>query len=136
MAGVSVSELEQLTLMPSTPCSASCSTVSACFWASSSLGVRQRMVIFTPRLAPISAAASSAPTRAAWKTGLPWLLAMRAKVYSERLPADGLVPGAGLGLLDGADDEVSPSSVLPPPRNAAAIRSDAHAAFMRFQWIT
>src|SRR3954464_15769854 len=131
MAGVSVSELEQLTLMPSTPCSASCSTVSACFWASSSLGVRQRMLIFTSRLAPISAAASSAPTRAAWKTGLPWLLAIRAKVYSERLAAVGLVPEEAL-VLGGPLVVAVPSSLLQPPRNAAAIRSDAHAAFIRF----
>jgi len=72
--------VEQLTARPSAPASTSCSMASACFCGSSSLGVRQSILMVTPFFAPSSLAASSAPTRAAWKTGLLWDLATRPKV--------------------------------------------------------
>src|ERR1700710_1756329 len=80
IASVSLFASEQLTEMPSAPASTSCSIASACFWASSSLGVRQSILIFILYFALSSLAASWAPTRAAWKTGLPWDLATRPMV--------------------------------------------------------
>jgi len=80
MASVSLLASEQLTAMPSAPASTSCSIASACFCASSSFGVRQSMRMFTPCFSLRALAASSAPTRAAWNTGLPWDLATKPMV--------------------------------------------------------
>src|SRR5258708_10412055 len=82
MASVSLLASEQLTDRPSAPASTSCSMASACFWASSSLGVRQSIWMFRPSLALSSLAASMAPVRAAWKTGLPWDLATTPMVMA------------------------------------------------------
>ena len=53
---------------------------SACFWASSSFGVRQSIVTGMPSSAVSSLARASAPSRAAKKTGFDWLLAIMPMV--------------------------------------------------------
>ena len=80
IASVSLLASEQLTMMPSTPPSTSCSMKSACFWASSSFGVRQSMRIVMPSFWPSSRAASFAPARAASKNWLPCDLATMPRV--------------------------------------------------------
>src|SRR5215208_946927 len=69
-AGVTELASEQETAMPCAPLRASASIASACFWASSSVGVCQSMVMSALYFSPNSFAASFAPAYAAWKTAL------------------------------------------------------------------
>jgi hypothetical protein len=80
MAAVRTLASVTLMAMPSTPEETSCSTYWAWAWASSLLGVRQLISMVTPIRRRSLGAVASAPVRAAWKTGLPWLLAMTPKV--------------------------------------------------------
>src|SRR4051794_31890828 len=75
MAGVRISALVQETVIPATCALIRALIASACFWAFSSGGVRQSMVISASYLALSSLAASLAPVCAATKTSLVWLLA-------------------------------------------------------------